>query len=110
MKINKTSRVKVGDTIQIISGTHKGFIGKINKVFFKKSAAFIEGLAPRIKYQKNKQGGESKRIELNLPISLSNIMLWDKDANLASKIGYKRVEKRKFRYFKKSGNLLPYEE
>jgi large subunit ribosomal protein L24 len=106
MKTQKNCHVKIGDTIQIISGTHKGFVGKINKVFLKKSTVFIEGIAPRIKYAKNKQGGESKRIELNIPINLSNIMLWDKEANIASKIGYKIVEKTKYRYFKKSGNLL----
>jgi large subunit ribosomal protein L24 len=100
------SHVKIGDTIQIISGTHKGFIGKINKMFLKKSSVCIEGIAPRIRYVKNKQGGESKRLELNIPIHLSNIMLWDKDANIASKIGYKIVEKTKYRFFKKSGNFV----
>jgi large subunit ribosomal protein L24 len=110
MKTNKTGRIKIGDLIQIISGIHKGYIGKINKIFFKKSVVFIEGLAPRIKYQKNKQGGESKRIELNLPINLSNVMLWDKNIERPSKIGYKIVEQTKYRYFKKSGNLLSEKE
>jgi large subunit ribosomal protein L24 len=106
MNEKKNCHVKIGDTIQIISGTHKGFVGKINKMFLKKSTVSIEGIAPRIKYVKNKQGGESKRVELNIPIHVSNIMLWDKDANVASKIGYKLVEKTKYRFFKKSGNIL----
>jgi len=33
-------------------------------------------------------------------------MLWDTDANNASRIGYKILENKKQRYFKKSGNLV----
>jgi ribosomal protein L24 len=32
--------------------------------------------------------------------------LWDKEANVASKIGYKIVNEKKVRYFKKSGNIV----
>jgi ribosomal protein L24 len=33
-------------------------------------------------------------------------MLWDKEANKASKIGYKIIDNAKIRYFKKSGNVV----
>ena len=33
-------------------------------------------------------------------------MLWDKEANISSKIGYKLLDGKKQRYFKKSGNFV----
>jgi ribosomal protein L24 len=33
-------------------------------------------------------------------------MLWDKDANRSGRVGYKIVNGKKVRYFKKSGNLV----
>jgi ribosomal protein L24 len=45
-------------------------------------------------------------MELQIPIHISNVMLWDKEANLSSKIGYKLINNEKKRYFKKSGNIL----
>ena len=51
---------------------------------------------------KKDEGGESKKMELQIPIHISNVMLWDKEANISSKIGYKLINNEKKRYFKKS--------
>jgi len=106
MKKNQTSYLKKGDTIKIIAGENKGFIGKIQSIFLKQSIVFIEGIAPRIKYSKSTQGLESKKQELEIPIHISNVLLWDKKSNVASRIGKKVVENKRIRYFKKSGNLV----
>jgi large subunit ribosomal protein L24 len=100
------SHVKKGDTIQIISGQNKGFIGKIQSIFLKNSIGFIEGISPRIKNQKQSPNTEAQKIQVQIPIHLSNVMLWDNQAKKASRIGYKIMENKKYRYFKKSGNLL----
>jgi large subunit ribosomal protein L24 len=100
------SHVKIGDKVKIISGNHKGVIGNIITIFRKKSILFVEGISPRIKYIKNKQGGESKKVELSIPIHISNVMLWDTELNLSSRIGYKFLNNEKKRYFKKSGNFV----
>ena len=106
MKENLKSHVKVGDQVQIITGDNKGTIGTIESILFKKSVLFIKEIEPRLKYIKNTQGGEAKKVERPIPIHLSNVMLWDNDQNIASRIGYKMVENKKRRYFKKSGNLV----
>jgi large subunit ribosomal protein L24 len=105
-KIKTNCRLKTGDTIKIISGEKKGQIGKINCLFLKKSILFLEGIPPRIKSLKSKANSEAKKIELQIPIHFSNVMLWDKEKNEASKIGYKVIETKKYRYFKKSGNTV----
>lgn len=100
------AHIKLGDTIKIISGFNKGFIGKINAVLLKKSVVFVEGIPPRVKYSKSRQAEEAKKISLPIAIHISNVMLWDKEGKYASKIGYKMVGNQKFRYFKKSGNII----
>jgi large subunit ribosomal protein L24 len=98
--------VKVGDKIKIIAGNQKGLVGTIRSVITKKSVAIIDGILPRIKYKKQTANSEQKKIEIQLPIHISNLMLWDEKNNKASRIGYKLIENIKKRYFKKSGNIL----
>ena len=100
------THLKIGDKIQVITGSQKGLIGNISFLNKKKQAVGIESLLPRITYRKNPQGGDSKKVEVAQLIHISNVMLWDKEANLSSKIGYKIFDGKKQRYFKKSGNLV----
>ena len=98
--------VKVGDKIKIIAGNQKGLVGTITGLITKKSVAIIDGILPRIKYKKQNSNSQAQKIEIQLPIHTSNLMLWDDKNNKASRIGYKLIENIKKRYFKKSGNIL----
>ena len=106
MKENLKSHVKVGDQVKIITGDNKGTIGTIESILFKKSVLFIKEIQPRVKSIKNTTGNEAKTVERPIPIHLSNVMLWDSEAKIASKIGYKLIENKKSRYFKKSGKVV----
>ena len=103
-KIN--CHIKIGDQVKVITGDHKGEIGTINSISFKNSVLFIQEILPRIKYIKNPQGGESKKVELQVPINISNVMLWDSENKTVSKIGYKIIENKKYPYFRKSGKVI----
>jgi large subunit ribosomal protein L24 len=104
MKIK--SYLKIGDTIKIITGSNKGFIGKIQSLFLKKSVLFVEGLLPRIKYVKTNQNSEAIKKEIPIAINISNVMLFDQNTNKQGRIGFKFIEGKKFRYFKKSGKTI----
>lgn len=106
MKIRNKSNLRLGDTIKVITGNHKGFVGKIKNILSKKSIIFVENILPRTKYLKASNSAESKKVELEIPIHISNVMLWEEKTNQSSRIGYKFVEGKKYRYFKKSGNLV----
>jgi large subunit ribosomal protein L24 len=106
MKKTMSSHVKIGDKVKVIAGNQKGFIGTIAALVTKKSLVIVEGILPRIKYTKNPQKGAPVKNEIPVSIHVSNVMLWDKEANKASKIGYKLLDMKKVRYFKKSGNLV----
>ena len=100
------THLKIGDKVKIITGNQKGTMGNISVINRKKELLSINSLLPVIAFKKNPQGGEVKRIELQPMIHISNVMLWDTDANCTSKIGYKIIEGTKKRYFKKSGNIV----
>jgi len=100
------NHIKKGDFVKIIAGENKGIIGKISTIIKKKNFIFLENLSPRIKYEKKNGKKESNKIELPIPIHFSNVMLWDNEAKKASRIGYKLLENKKIRYFKKSGNIV----
>ena len=71
------TQLKIGDKVKVITGNQKGLIGNIKSIFSKKSLVVVEGVAPRIKYVKNQQGGDSKQIELPVSIHISNVRAWD---------------------------------
>jgi large subunit ribosomal protein L24 len=98
--------IKIGDKVKVLCGNQKGLIGTISSISKKNSTVIIDTITPRIKYVKNPQGGEATRVEIQLPLHISNVMLWDVASNKSSKIGYKVVDNKKVRFFKKSGNLV----
>lgn len=107
MKKMQKNHVKKGDQVKVISGEQKGFLGIIASLNKKTSSVILEGILPRVKYMKNRQqGGEAQKVDLPIFIHVSNVMLWDKQSNKASRIGYKMITDQKVRYFKKSGNVI----
>lgn len=102
MNEKQKMHVKVGDRVKVITGNQKGLLGNIVALNTKKATAILDSIAPRKKRSKKTQ----EEIELQIPIHISNIMLWDTKANNCSRIGYKIQNEEKKRYFKKSGNIL----
>lgn len=98
MKIITTKKfhLKLGDRVKIITGDNKGLIGNVNFINRDKKLAFLDSL-------QNTTENSKKKVR---PIHISNLMLWDSSANIASRIGIKIIENKKKRYFKKSGNIL----
>jgi large subunit ribosomal protein L24 len=98
--------IKVGDKIKVIAGNHKGLLGTITSMDRKNSIVIVDNIVPRIRYIKNRQGGEADKKTIPYPIDISNVMLWDKISNTCSRVGYKMIENEKCRIFKKSGNSV----
>jgi large subunit ribosomal protein L24 len=105
--MNKTikSSIRVGDKVKIITGNYKGIIGTINAINFKKSVLFINEISPRIKFLKDKRNEESQKIELKIPIHISNVLFWDETNKNTRRIGYKLLDNKKSRFFKSSQSL-----
>lgn len=75
MKKFKT-KLKVGDQVQVLTGSDKGKDGKILAIFPRKSKALVQGINLKFRHKKSvskDKKGEIKQIEL--PIHSSNLKL-----------------------------------
>jgi large subunit ribosomal protein L24 len=68
--------VKRGDTVQVISGNHRGSSGKILKVLSDKSQVIIEGVRLIKKHQRKTQDNPNGAIiQREGPIHISNVKI-----------------------------------
>ncbi|KAI7752476.1 hypothetical protein M8C21_012573, partial [Ambrosia artemisiifolia] len=75
--------VKLGDTVKVIAGRDKGKIGEITKIV-KHNSTVIEA-----------------------PIHSSNVMLYSKEQNVASRVGHKMLDNgKRVRYLLKTGEII----
>ena len=66
--------VKRGDTVEVISGNHKGATGKILQVLAKKQQVLIEGVRLIKKHTKRSQDSpQGAIVEREGPIHISNV-------------------------------------
>lgn len=95
-------KIKKGDTVLIISGKDRGKKGKVLLSFPEEKRILIEGINLRKKHQKPKKSGEKGQILL-MPgsISVSNVKFICPKCGKPARIGYKTIEKKKYRICKK---------
>lgn len=108
-KVNPTKmHVKTGDTIQIISGSHKGQIGQISKVFPKTSQVIVKNLNLKIKHSRPNSKEESgKIINFEAPIHSSNVMLYSTKNKIRSRFIIKyNTDNKKCRSLLKTGEII----
>jgi large subunit ribosomal protein L24 len=74
--------VRRGDTVQVISGNHKGATGKVLQVIAAKSQVVIEGVRMIKKHQRKSQDHPNGQIlEREGPLHISNVKLVEKAAS-----------------------------
>lgn len=112
-KVNPTPtryrmHVKKGDTVQVITGRDKAKVGEVLKVFPKTSQVVVEGVNIKTKHLKPQGEDASGQITTReFPIHSSNVMLYSKRQNVASRICYTFDESgRKVRMLKKTGEII----
>ncbi|KAL5736116.1 hypothetical protein ACOSP7_030583 [Xanthoceras sorbifolium] len=100
--------VKVGDTVKIISGHDKGKIGEITKLFRHNSTVVVKDINLKTKHVKSKGEDEPGQIiKIEAPIHSSNVMLYSKEKEIASRVGHKVLEDgTRVRYLIKTGEIV----
>jgi len=95
--------IKQGDTVKIISGTEKGKIGEIIRILKTTNQVVVKEINIRKKNVKPKKEGEVGKIsQFEAPIHSSNVMLYSKANNVASRVSYTKTDDgKKVRVFKK---------
>ena len=102
--------IKKGDKVRVIAGVAKDQEGTILVIDTKKNRAIVEGLTAKIikhlKPQADKNNPDGGRIEKDMSIHISNLMLLDSKGN-PTKVGRKAGEDGKLaRYAKTTGEVL----
>ena len=83
-------KIKTGDEVKVISGHYKGTVSTVQAVFPKENKVIVEGVNMVKKSLKPSQANpEGGIVEKEAKIDASNVMLYDKKAKAASRVGWK---------------------
>ncbi|MGQ0699705.1 MAG: 50S ribosomal protein L24 [Panacagrimonas sp.] len=105
------SKIKKGDDVVVITGRDKGRRGTVS-IVRADGKLVVEGINVVKKHMKaNPQGGVAGGIvEKEMPIQISNVMLWNVKASKGDRVGYRfegeGESRRKVRYFKSNQELV----
>ncbi len=100
-------KIKKGDQVLIISGKDRGRKGKVLQAFPKERKVLVEGINLRKKHQRPRRMGEKGQIiQMPAPIDVSNVKLICPKCGKATRVGYKVIEKKKFKICKKCGEVI----
>lgn len=98
--------IKVGDLVQVISGSSKGKQGKVLRVIATRNRAVVEGVAMVKKHTKATETNPGGINSIESSIDISNLMLVDPKSGKPTRIGRKSVDGKNVRYSKKSGEII----
>lgn len=100
-------KIKKDDTVLIISGKYRGKTGKILRAFPKERKILVEGVNLVKKHQKPRRAGEKGQvIQMPSSINVSNVKIVCSKCGKPTRVGYKTIEKNKFRVCKKCGQEI----
>jgi len=101
-------RIRKGDQVIVISGKDKGRQGTVLKVTAD-DRVLVESINMVRKHTKANpmQGVEGGIVEKEMPLHISNVMLFNPVTNKGDRVGFKLLEDdRKVRYFKSNGEVV----
>lgn len=101
-------KIRKGDQVIVTTGKDKGRQGTVLNVD-EDNLVLVESINMVKKHAKANpmQGIEGGIVEKELPIHISNIMLFNPMINKGDRIGFKKLEDgRKVRYFKSNGEVV----
>ena len=101
-------RLRKGDQVIVISGKDKGRQGTVLKVM-EDDRVLVEQINMVKKHTKANpmQGVEGGIVEKEMPLHISNVMIFNPVTNKGDRVGFKLLEdERKVRYFKSNGEVV----
>ncbi len=100
-------KIKKGDQVEVVTGKDRGKRGAVTRVFPALGKVIVEGANIGTRHRKAKTAGEKgERVEMPMPIHVSNVMLIDPETGTPSRVGYRVSGTEKVRVSKKSGKDL----
>ena len=102
------NRIKKGDEVIVTAGKDKGRRGTVIKTY-DNDRVMVETINMVKKHTKPNpmQGTEGGIVEKEMPLNISNVMLFNPATNKGDRVGFKVLEDgKKVRYFKSNGEVV----
>ena len=100
------SKIRKGDTVQVLAGKDKGKRGEVVRIIPKKDAVIVSGVnIVKKAMKKRSQQDQGGIAEVEAPLNISNVAIVCKKCG-ATKIGYKMDGDKKIRVCRKCGDVL----
>lgn len=100
-------KIKKGDKVKVLSGKDRGKIATVLKVILSKDKVVVEGVNMVKKHIKpgttTKEGGV---VSIEKPIYASTVMYYNEKEKKSERVGYKKIDGKKFRISKISEEVL----
>ena len=99
-------KIRKGDTVRVITGSHKGAEGEVLRISKEDNKAVVEGVNLVKKHNKpNAQNPQGGITEKEAPIHISNLSLLTTEGK-TTRVGYRMEEGNKVRYAKKTDEVI----
>ncbi|MGH8461688.1 MAG: 50S ribosomal protein L24 [Stenotrophobium sp.] len=105
------NKIRKGDAVVVITGKDKGRRGSVSQVL-DTGHVLVEGINIAKKHLKpNPNAGvQGGIVEQEMPIDVSNVLLWNAKAGKADRVGFRFIgegeKRRKVRYFKSNQEVV----
>ena len=99
-------KIKQGDKVVVIDGKDKGKEGKVLKTLRSSNKVIVEGVNIVKKHIKPNGGEDGRIAEIEAPLHVSNVMLYDEKAKKGTRVGYEIKDGKKVRISKKSNKKI----
>ena len=99
-------QIKKDDTVVVIAGKDKGKTGQVLRTIPKKNKVVVEGVNMQTKHARATRTSNAEIKHMEGPIDASNVMIYNKEAKAATRVGHKIVDGKKVRVSKKSGKTI----
>lgn len=89
------ARIKIGDSVKVITGPHRGHVGKVAKLHGKKARVEVEGLPAlkrHLKSGRHPKHSEGGIVEKPRSVHVSNVMLMSQELQRPVRTGVERDE------------------
>ena len=101
------NRIRKGDQVVVIAGKDKGRKGTVLNVADDRVLGEAINMVKKHTKPNPMQGVEGGIVEKEMPLDISNVMLFNPLTNKGDRVGFKILEDgRKVRYFKSNGEVV----
>jgi large subunit ribosomal protein L24 len=101
-------KIKKGDEVIVIAGRDKGKIGEVLQVLDDDRMLVNDvNIVKRHTKPNPMKGQQGGIIEMEAPINVSNLAIYNPETKTADRVGFKQLQDgRKVRYFKSTGEVV----